>query len=184
MEVLNNLEYFRVSISSPTRYCSADNIYCSLGAFAFYATTGSTLYLQAVLAITRYNFVCSKYRWPDRPSLSSFCFPPQKSGFSPKKWVQDFHEFFWINNLSPDREVHQRSGLSPDFCRGELHLKPDLRIVLKYFSPRVDVRRCLLLCLAGFLTPFIICSVPFTGLWGQYGYEEGTGKYQFGIEDF
>ena len=44
------------------RYCSADNIYCSLGAFTFYATTGSTLFLQAVLAITRYNFVCSKYR--------------------------------------------------------------------------------------------------------------------------
>ena len=48
--------------SGRVRYCSADNIYCSIGAFAFYATTGSTLYLQAVLAITRYNFVCSKYR--------------------------------------------------------------------------------------------------------------------------
>ena len=47
---------------SPARYCSADNVYCSLGAFTFYATTGSTLFLQAVLAITRYNFVCSLYR--------------------------------------------------------------------------------------------------------------------------
>ena len=85
-----------------SRYCSEDNIYCSLAAFTFYATTGSTLFLQAVLAITRYNFVCSRYR--------------------------------------------------------------------------VDVPRCLLLCLTGILTPFVICTLPFTGVWGQYGYEEGTGE--------
>ena len=42
-------------------------------------------------------------------------------------------------------------------------------------NSRVEVGKCLVLCIAGTLTPFIICSVPFTGLWGQYGYEEGTG---------
>ena len=43
-------------------HCMEDNFLCALVPFTFYATTGSLLYLQAILAITRYSLVCTRWR--------------------------------------------------------------------------------------------------------------------------
>ena len=43
-------------------HCQEDDFLCALVPYTFYATTGSLLYLQAILAITRYTLVCSRVR--------------------------------------------------------------------------------------------------------------------------
>ena len=51
------------------RYCSSTNILCKMFAYSLYMTMGCVLFLQGVLAISRWAAVCKQYWFSVRKSM-------------------------------------------------------------------------------------------------------------------